>query len=123
MRVSVLAQDEIPTIDAVVDETIRLRTGIRERMFSVVLAVPEALIRLHLRVMLVTKRAKFLARLGSRHRPFSGTLPNKLSWETVYQGNRLVPFDFRVLSQVRSYAGGIQVSSVHIPRQYRNWTG
>ena len=66
IRVSFLAQDEVSTIDVVVDETSGLRTGI-----SVALAIQEALIMLsrkpHLRVMLVTKRAKFLARLRSRH--------------------------------------------------------
>jgi hypothetical protein len=59
-----------------VDQTIGLRTGICS-MFSVILAVHEALIKPHLRVMLVTKRAKFLARLGSRHRPSSRTPPNE----------------------------------------------
>jgi hypothetical protein len=59
----------------------------------------------------VTKRPKFLARLGSRHRPSSRTPPNALPSETVYQWNKLVPFDFGVVSQrVRSYAGGAQVS-------------
>jgi hypothetical protein len=33
-------------------------------------------------MMLVTKRAKFLARLGSRHRPSFRTLPNELPSET-----------------------------------------
>jgi hypothetical protein len=61
--------------------------------------------------MLVTKRAKFLARLGSRHRPSSRTPPNELPSETVYQWNTLVPLDFGVVSQyVLSYAGGVQVS-------------
>src|SRR5260370_30098237 len=99
IHVSVLAQDEVSTIDVVVDETIGLRAGIRERMFSVILAVQEALIKPHLRVMLVTKRPKFLARLGSRHRPSSRTPPNKLPSETVYQWNTLVPLDFGVVSQ------------------------
>ncbi len=111
IHVSVLAQDEVSTIDVVVDETIGLRAGIRERMFSVILAVQEALIKPHLRVMLVTKRPKFLARLGSRHRPSSRTPPNKLPSETVYQWNTLVPLDFGVVSQdVLSYAGSVQVS-------------
>src|SRR5216684_9374738 len=110
-RVFVLAQDEVSTIDVVVDETIGLRAGIRERMFSVILAVQEALIKPHLRVMLVTKRPKFLARLGSRHRPSSRTPPNKLPSETVYQWNTLVPLDFGVVPQdVLSYAGSVQVS-------------
>ena len=119
--VSVLAQDEIPTIDAVVDETSGLRTGIRERMFSVVFAVQEAPIKPHLRVMLVTKRPKFLGRLGSRHRPSSRTPPNELPSETVYQGNKLVPFEFGVASQyVVSYAGGAQVSRTfpNLPYSY-----
>jgi hypothetical protein len=64
----VLAQDEVSTIDIVVDETIGLRAGIRVRMFSVTLVVQVPLIKPHYRVMLVTKRAKFLARLGSRHK-------------------------------------------------------
>src|SRR5205809_4503638 len=42
IRVSVLTQDEVSTIDVVVDETIRLRTGIRERLCSVTIAVHEA---------------------------------------------------------------------------------
>ena len=74
IRLFVLAQDEVSTIDVVVDETIGLRAGIRLRMFSVTLAVQVPLIKLHYHVMLVTKRAKFLARLGSRHRPSSRTL-------------------------------------------------
>jgi hypothetical protein len=69
IRVSVLAQHEVSTRHAVVDETIGLRTGIGECFCSVAVAVREALIRFHLHKMLVTKRAKFLARLGSRHRP------------------------------------------------------
>jgi hypothetical protein len=85
IRVSVLVQDEVSTIDVVVDETIGLRTGIGERMFSVTLAVQDPLIKPHLHMMLVTKRAKFLARLGGRHRPSSRTPPNELPSETVYQ--------------------------------------
>src|SRR5437879_2599654 len=34
IRVSVLTQDEVSTIDVVVDETIRLRTGIREPLMG-----------------------------------------------------------------------------------------
>jgi hypothetical protein len=65
-------------------------------------------------VMLVTKRAKFLARLGSRHRPSSRTPPNHLPLETVSQWNALVPLDFVVVPQyVLSYASGVQVSSVY----------
>src|SRR6266446_43424 len=75
IRVSVLAQHEVSTIDVVVDQTIGLRTGIRELLYRVAFAVQEALIKPHLRVMLVTKRAKFLARLGSRHRTSSETRP------------------------------------------------
>src|SRR6267143_4157488 len=75
IRGSVLAQRTVSTRDVVVDETMGIRTGIRERLCSVTLAVREALIKPHLHVMLVTKRAKFLARLGSRHRPSLGTLP------------------------------------------------
>src|SRR5712664_3891538 len=114
IRVSVLAQDEVSTIDVVVDETIGLRTGIDERLCRVTFAVQEALIKPHLRVMLVTKRAKFLARLGSRHRASSRTPPNELPSETVYQWNALVPLDFGVVSQyVRSYASGVQVSRAY----------
>ncbi len=113
IRDSVLAQDEVSTIDVVVDETIRLRTGIRTRLCSVTFAVQEALIKPHLHVMLVTKRAKFLARLGSRHRPSSRTPPNELPSETVYQWNTLVPLDFGVVPlYVLSYASGVQVSRV-----------
>jgi hypothetical protein len=64
-------------------------------------------------MMLVTKHAKFLARLGSRHRPSSRAPPNELSSETVYQWNALVPLDFGVVPQyVLSYASGVQVSRV-----------
>ena len=113
IRVFVLAQDEVSTIDVVVNETIGLRTGIPERLCKVTFAVQEALIKPHLHVMLVTKHAKFLARLGSRHRPSSRAPPNELSSETVYQCNALVPLDFGVVPQyVLSYASGVQVSRV-----------
>jgi hypothetical protein len=113
IRVSALAQDEVSAIDVVVDETIVLRTGIRERLFKVTFAVQKALIKPHLHVMLVTKCAKFLARLGTRHRPSSRTPPNELLSETVYQWNTLVPLDFGVVPQcVLSYASGVQVSRV-----------
>jgi hypothetical protein len=109
-----LGQDEVSTKDAVVNVTIRLRTGIREHLCGVTIAVHKALIKLHLHVMLVTKRAKFLARLGSRHRPFSQTPPNHLPSETVSQRNGLVPLDFGVVPQyLLSYASGVQVSSVY----------
>jgi hypothetical protein len=42
IRVSVLAQSEVSTRDVVVDETMGNRTGIRERLYSVTLAVREA---------------------------------------------------------------------------------
>src|SRR5712664_3704286 len=115
IRDSVLAQDEVSTIDVVVDETIGLRTGIRERLWKVVtFAVQEALIKPHLHVMLVTQDAKFLARLGSRHRPSSRTPPNELPSETVSRWNALAPLDFGVVPQyVLSYASGVQVSSVY----------
>jgi hypothetical protein len=114
IRVFVLARDEVSTIDIVVDETIGLRTGIRELLCRVTFAVQEALIKPHLHVMLVTKRAKFLARLGSRHRASSRTPPNELPSETVYQWNALVPLDFGVVSQyVRSYASGVQESRAY----------
>jgi hypothetical protein len=75
-----LAQDEVSAIDVVVDETIVLRAGMRERLFKVTFAVQKALIKPHPHVMLVTKCAKFLARLGTRHRPSSkdlhGLVPN-----------------------------------------------
>ena len=74
------------------------------------------LIKFHLHMMLVTKRAKFLARLGSRHRPSSRTPPNKLPLETVYQWNALVPLDFELVSQyVVSYASGVHVSRAYSP--------
>jgi hypothetical protein len=111
IHVSVLGQDEVSARGIVVDETIRLRTGIRERLFSFTRPVQEALIRPHLHMMLVTKRAKFLARLGSRHRPSSRTPPNELPSETVYQCYTLVPLDFGVVPEyVLSYASGVQVS-------------
>src|SRR5258706_11350594 len=120
IRVSALAQDEVSTIDVVVDETIGLRTGIRERLCKVAtFAVHVALIKRHLHVMLVTKRAKFLARLGTRHRPSSRAPPNELPSETVYQW-KLVPLDFGVVPQyVFSYASGVQVSRVHSTRTYQ----
>ena len=114
IRVSVFAQREVSTRDVVVDETMGIRTGIRECLCSVTLAVREALIKPHLHMMLVTKRAKFLARLGSRHRPSFRTLPNVLQSKTVCQRNTLVPLDFGEVSQfVLSYASGVQVSRVY----------
>jgi len=114
IRDSVLAQDEVSTIDVVVDETIRFRTDIREHLCGITIAVHEALIKPHLYVMLVTKRAKFLARLGCRHRPSSRTPPNHLPLETVSRWNALAPLDFGVVPQyVLSYASGVQVSSVY----------
>src|SRR6267142_477702 len=114
IRVSVLAQDEVSTTDVVVDETIGLRTGIREGLYSVALAVREALTKPHLHMMLVTKCAKFLARLGSRHRPSFRTLPYVLQSKTVCQWNTLVPLDFGDVPQfVLSYASGVQVSRVY----------
>jgi hypothetical protein len=114
IRVSVLVQEEVSTIDVVVDETIRLRTGIRERLCSVTIAVQKALTKPHPHVMLVTKHAKFLARLGSRHRLSSRTPPNELPSETVYQWNALLPLDFGVVPQcVNSYASGSQMPRVY----------
>src|SRR6267378_6290394 len=114
IRVFVLAQDEVSTIDVVVNETIGLRTGIRERLSSFTLAVREALIEPHLHMMLVTKRAKFLARLGSRHRPSFRTLPNELPSETVYEWDAPVPLDFGVLPRyLVSYASTLQASRVY----------
>src|SRR6266850_4452973 len=113
IRVSILAQHEVSTIDVVVDETIGLRTGIRERFCRATFTVQEALIKPHLYVMLVTKHAKFLGRPGSRHRPSCRTPPNELPSETVYQWNTLVPLDFGVVPlYVLSYASGVQVSRV-----------
>src|SRR5438270_7455040 len=63
---SVLARHEISTIDAVVDEAIRLRTGIRGGLPGV-LAVGKALLQPHFNVVLVTKGAKCLAWLACRH--------------------------------------------------------
>src|SRR5437899_8029552 len=103
IRVSVLAQDEVSTIDVVLDETIGLCTRIRERLCSVTLALHEAPIKPHLHVMLVTKRAKFLARLGSRHGPSSRTPPNELPSETVYKWSRLAPLNFGVVHQLRTF--------------------
>jgi hypothetical protein len=97
-----------------VDETIGLRAGIRERMFSVTLAVQDPLFKPHYHVMLVTKRAKFLARLGSRHRSSSRTPPNELPSETECQWNMLVPLDLEDVAQyVRSYASGVEVSRAY----------
>jgi hypothetical protein len=112
IRVFALAQDEVSTIDVVVVETIGFRTGIRERL--VTFAVQGALIRPHLHVMLVTQDAKFLARLGSRHRPSSRTPPNELPSETECQWNKLVPSDLEDVPQyVRSYASAVEVSRVY----------
>jgi len=66
ISMSVLARQEISTIDAVVDEAIRLGTGIRCRLPGV-LAVGKALLQPHLYVVLVTKGAKCLAWLACRH--------------------------------------------------------
>src|SRR6267378_6459253 len=67
--VSVLVQDEVSVRNAVADETFRLRTGIPKCLCTDNLAVQYPLIRPQLRRMFVTKRAKCLAGLGSRHRP------------------------------------------------------
>jgi hypothetical protein len=65
-------------------------------------------------VMLVTKRAKFLARPGRWHRPSSRTPPNELPSETVYQWKKLVPLDLGDVPQyVRSYASGVRVSRAY----------
>src|SRR5438552_6683438 len=64
---SVLARHEISTIDAVVDEAIRLGTAIRCRLPGVFPAVGKALLQPHLHVVLVTKGAKCLAWLACRH--------------------------------------------------------
>ncbi len=103
IRVSVLAQHEVSTRGVVVNQTIWLCTGIRERLCSVTFAVQETLIKPHLHVMLVTKRAKFLARLGSRHGPSSRTPPNELPSETVYKWSRLAPLNFGVVHQLRTF--------------------
>src|SRR6266446_9819594 len=64
-------------------------------------------------MMLMTKRAKFLARLGSRHRPSFRTPPNELPSETVYQWNALVPLDLGncipVLVVIRQRRSGVKV--------------
>ena len=112
--VSVLVQDEVSTRGAVMDDTIGLRTGVRERLCRVTIAVQEAPIQPHFRMMFVTKCVKFIARLGSRHNPPSRTPPNRLSSETVSRRNALVPLDFGVVPQyLLSYASGVQVSSVY----------
>jgi hypothetical protein len=99
-----------------VNETIGLRTGIRERLCGATFAVQGVLIKPHLHMMLMTKRAKFRARLGSRHGPSSRTPPNGLLSETVYQWNALVPLDFGLVSQyLVSYASGLQVSRAYSP--------
>jgi len=114
--VSVLVQDEVSTRGAVMDDTIGLRTGVRERLCRVTIAVQEAPIQPHFRMMFVTKCVKFIARLGSRHNPSSRTPPNRLSSETVSRRNALVPLDFGVVPQyLLSYASGVQVSSVYSP--------
>src|SRR5258705_5023473 len=112
--VSVLVQDEVSVRDAVADETFRLRTGIPKRMCTDNFAVQYPLIRPHLHMMLVTKRAKFLAWLGSRHRPSSGTPPKELPSETVYEWDAPVPLDFGVLPRyLVSYASTLQASRVY----------
>jgi len=54
---------------AVVDEAIGLRTGIGTYLCTHAIGPHENLIKVHLDVMLVTKRVNFLARLGNRHMP------------------------------------------------------
>jgi hypothetical protein len=54
---------------AVVDEAIGLRTGIGRYLCTHAIGRHENLIKLHLDVMLVTKRENLLARLGNRHFP------------------------------------------------------
>ena len=90
ISMSVLARQEISTIDAVVDEAIRLRTGIRCRLPGV-LAVGKALLQRHLHVVLVTKCAKCLAWLVCRHTTsFNDTLQ---LWKSRLR-NTLVPSNF-----------------------------
>jgi len=114
IHVFVLGQNEVSTKDVVVDETTGLRTGIRERLSSFTRAVDEALIKPHLHMMLVTKGSKFLARLGSRHRPSFRTLPYVLQSKTVCQWNSLVPLNFGDVPRfVLSYGSGVQVSRVY----------
>jgi hypothetical protein len=70
-QVSVLTQYEISASDIVMDEAIGLRTDIRLGLYFLTLALQENLVKPHLGVVLVAKRVKFLARLGSRHIPSS----------------------------------------------------
>ena len=96
------------------DETISFRTAVRDLLSSVTLTVQEAPLHSHFQKMLVTKDAKVLARLGSRHIPSSRTRPNVLQPETVRQWNTLVPLDFQLVPQlVNSYAYGSQMSRLY----------
>jgi len=111
IRVSVLAQDEVSTIDVVLDETIGLRTGIRERLCSVTNRSSRGSIKPHLHVMLVTKRVKFLARWVAGIGPPLGHPQNELPPETVYQWKRAGSVRFgAVPSYLRSYASGVWLS-------------
>src|SRR5438128_10428685 len=60
---SVLARHEISTIDAVVHDAIRLRTGIRCRLPGVFPAVGKTLLQPHFKVLLGTTGAKSSPRL------------------------------------------------------------
>src|SRR5438477_4203890 len=89
---SVLARHEISTSDAVMDEAIRLRTGIRCCLPGFYPAVGKALLQPHFNVVLVTKCAKCLAWLACRHTiSFNDTLQLLKS----RLRNTLVPSNFR----------------------------
>ena len=65
--ISVLARQEVSARDAVVDEAIRLGTGMCRRLPGVLPAVGKTRPKAHLHVVLLTKGAKCFAWLACRH--------------------------------------------------------
>jgi hypothetical protein len=95
-----------------------LRTGIRQALIGAIPVLREPLIRPHLHVMLVTKRANFLARLRSRHGSSLRT-PQQMSFSRRRRahGARWPHSILNFLCPVRvfifSYASGVRVSRVN----------
>jgi hypothetical protein len=91
-----VARNKVSTSDVVVDETIGHCTGIRARLPSVTTAIQGTLMMPHLHVVLVTKSAKFSARLSGRHGPSSRTCVQAgLRSDTMCPRNALLPSDLQ----------------------------
>src|SRR6266513_3060333 len=93
ISMSVLARQEISNIDAVVDEAIRLRTGILCRLPGVFPAVGKTLLQSHLNVVLVTKaRSAWPGWLAGIQPPLTN---DTLQLRKSQLRNTLVPSNFR----------------------------